>query len=266
MHHLSASLLVALIGGVVDLDSTAAWQFMISQPIVAAPLTGLFLGNIYGEALPALKLGLLVGIILQLLWIEKLPLGMNVPPDAALASVLSVALGFISGQHYVNYAEKEVCYTLALLSSIALGLLGRGLDIFVRRINTELDAWVTVKIEEGSFWAISFGQTLGAFFTFAKAFMFCFVVVWFGVDIIRHFAEALAFKHAGGFIIMQGLLPAVGFSVLASSSLKSKKETAVFITLMLVYTLLPAKLWLVFLPVTILFIYYYYKWKKERSG
>ena len=113
--HLTASLLIALIGGVVDLDSTATWQFMISQPIVAAPLTGLFLGNMFGEAAAGLKLGLMVGTILQLIWIEQLPLGMNVPPDAALASVLSVALGFIAGHSYESYSEREVCYTIALL-------------------------------------------------------------------------------------------------------------------------------------------------------
>ena len=41
MEHLSVSLIVALIGGIVDLDSTAVVQCMISQPIVAAPLTAL---------------------------------------------------------------------------------------------------------------------------------------------------------------------------------------------------------------------------------
>jgi mannose/fructose/N-acetylgalactosamine-specific phosphotransferase system component IIC len=72
--HLTASLLIALIGGIVDLDSTATWQFMISQPIVAAPLTGLFLAACSESAAAGLKLGLMVGTILQLLWIEQLPL------------------------------------------------------------------------------------------------------------------------------------------------------------------------------------------------
>ena len=55
--HLTSSLLIGLIGGIVDLDSTATWQFMISQPIVAAPLTGLFLGALAGQEALGLKLG-----------------------------------------------------------------------------------------------------------------------------------------------------------------------------------------------------------------
>ncbi|HNX75474.1 MAG TPA: PTS sugar transporter subunit IIC [Candidatus Rifleibacterium sp.] len=242
--HLTASLLIALIGGIVDLDSTATWQFMISQPIVAAPLTGLFLGGIYGEAAAGLKLGLMVGVILQLLWIEQLPLGMNVPPDAALASVLSVALGFISGHSNESYSEREVCYTVALLLSVALGLLGRSLDMFVRRLNTSLDTWVCQKVEDNSLWAIALGHTLGGVFTFTKAFVFCFLVVWLGVEPLKYFTQSLSFKHGSGFIVVQGLLPAIGFSVLASMVLKSREEIRYFVGGIIAFTLLPAKLWL----------------------
>ncbi len=245
--HLLASLLIALIGGIVDLDSTATWQFMISQPIVAAPLTGLFLGNLYGEAAAGLKLGLMVGVILQLVWIEQLPLGMNVPPDAALASVLSVALGFISGHSYESYSEREVCYTVALLLAVALGLLGRSLDMFVRRLNTSIDTWVCQKVEDNSLWAIALGHTLGGFFTFTKAFIFCFLVVWLGVEPLKYFTQTLSFKHGSGFIVVQGLLPAVGFSVLASMVLKDREEIRYFIGAIVMFTLLPAKVFLAFI-------------------
>lgn len=242
--HLTASILIAFIGGIVDLDSTATWQFMISQPIVAAPLTGLFLGSLYGEAAMGLKLGLMVGTILQLLWIEQLPLGMNVPPDAALASVLSVALGFIAGHGYETYSEREVCYTVALLLSVSLGLLARSLDMFVRRLNTSIDTWVGQKVEDGQLWALGFGHTLGGVFTFTKAFIFCFLVVWLGVEPLRYFTQTLSFKHSSGFIVVQGLLPAVGFSVLASMCLKEREEIRAFVGALLLFTILPAKIWL----------------------
>lgn len=258
--HLTASLLIAMIGGVVDLDSTATWQFMISQPIVAAPLTGLFLGNIFGEAAAGLKLGLMVGTILQLLWIEQLPLGMNVPPDAALASVLSVALGFIAGRSYETYAEREVCYTVALLFSVALGLLGRSLDMFVRRLNTNLDSWVTQKVEDNQLWSISVGHTLGGFFTFTKAFIFCFLIVWLGVEPLKYFTQTLSLKHSSGFIVVQGLLPAIGFSVLASMVIKNNQELKFFVIAILVFTFLPAKIWLGIGAALA------YMWKKRSEG
>lgn len=244
--HLTAALLIAIIGGIVDLDSTATWQFMISQPIVAAPLTGLFLGSMYGEAAAGLKMGLVIGTILQLLWIEQLPLGMNVPPDAALASVLSVALGFLAGHSFETYAQREVCYTIALLLSVALGLLGRSLDMFVRRLNTNIDSWVSQKVEDNQLWAIAMGHTLGGACTFTKAFIFCFLVVFLGVGPLKYFTSTLSFKHSTGFIVVQGLLPVMGFSVLASMCLKSRNEIKHFIMAVLIFTILPAKIWLAF--------------------
>jgi mannose/fructose/N-acetylgalactosamine-specific phosphotransferase system component IIC len=232
---------------------------MISQPIVAAPLTGLFLGNIYGEAAIGLKLGLMVGTILQLLWIEQLPLGMNVPPDAALASVLSVALGFIAGRSYETYAEREVCYTVALLLSVALGLLGRSLDMFVRRLNTSLDSWANRKVEENQLWSVAVGHSLGGFFTFTKAFVFCFLIVWLGVEPLKYFTQTLSLKHSSGFIVVQGLLPAIGFSVLASMVIKNRQELKIFVIAMLFFTFLPAKIWLGISAAII------YMWKKRSQ-
>ncbi len=239
-----SAFIVALIGGIVDLDSTATWQLMVSQPIVAAPLTGLFLGLSTGQAAAGLKLGLILGAILQLVWIEQLPLGMNVPPDAALASVLSVALGFLAGHHYESYVEREVCSTVALLLSVALGLLGRSLDMLVRRLNTSINLWVERALEAGKVWAPAFGHTLGGFCTFSKAFLFCFLVAWLGVEPLRYFTQSLNFAQNTGFIVIQGLLPAVGFAVLASMCIQNRAEFRFFLGGLALFTLLPASIWL----------------------
>ncbi len=239
-----SALLVAVIGGFVDLDSTATWQLMISQPVVAAPLTGLFLGHAFGEAAAGLKLGLMVGTILQLVWIEKLPLGMNVPPDAALASVLSVALGYTAGHGNESYVEREVCNTVALLLAVVLGLAGRSLDIFIRKLNTSLDGWVSRKIDSGHLSALSTGHTLGGFLTFSKAFIFCFLVVWFGTEPLRYFIQSLNFNQGTGFIVIQGLLPGVGFAVLAEKCILNSRELKWFGLGIVAFTFLPSSIWL----------------------
>ena len=241
MEYLNLSLIVALLGGIVDLDSTAAVQCMISQPIVAAPLTGLIVGSMLGDLTAGLELGLMIGIILQLTWIEQLPLGMNVPPDAALASVLSVALGFCAGQEF-DYSRKEACYTIGLLVSVALGLLGRSLDMFVRRLNTNIDSWVNLKIEDNNFNSIGFGHLSGGFITFIKAFIFCFLIIWFGIDPLKYFIRFMSDFHSRGFFVLQNLLPAVGFSVLASMCIKNKTEMIVFISAIIGFTLINALL------------------------
>ena len=268
MEHLNINvyLIVALIGGIVDLDSTAVIQCMISQPIVAAPLTGLILGSMLGDYAAGLQLGLMVGVILQLVWIEKLPLGMNVPPDAALASVLSVALGFCAGHNYSSYAEREVCYTVGLLISVGLGLLGRSLDMFVRRLYTNIDSWVNQKIEDNNFDSIRLGHIIGSFTTFTKAFIFCFLVIWFGVEPLKYFTKMMNIAQSGGFIVVQGLLPAVGFSVLASMCLKSKTEIIYFIGGIILFTLLPSKIWIGIIASFMVMLSYYSKTKNRKKG
>ena len=261
---LFSALLVATIGGFVDLDSTATWQFMFSQPIVAGPLTGVFLGFGF-QAIPAgLKLGLMVGTILQLLWIEQLPLGMNVPPDAALASLLSVGLGFTAGYRYETYVEREVCYTVALLISVALGIVGRNLDVLTRRTNTLLEAWVCRKVEEGHLYAVGVGHTLGGFLTFVKAFLFCFLVIWLGTEPLRYFIQSLNFNQNTGFIVIQGLLPAVGFAVLANKCLLDQREARRFAWGVLFFTLLPASVWLAMLVALIVGLKVY--WEPDANA
>lgn len=242
--HLTSSLLIGLIGGIVDLDSTAAWQFMISQPIVAAPLTGLFLGVLVGQEAIGLKLGLMIGTILQLLWIEQLPLGMNVPPDAALASVLSVALGFLAGRDFDTYVEREVCNTVALLVAVALGLLGRALDRGIRRLNTRMESWTTARLQStDATWPLTAGHSIGGLYTFGKAFLFCFFVTWLGVEPLRAFTRSLSFGQNTGFIVIQGLLPSIGFAVLAGMCIKNRQEFRWFIAGIAIFTFLPTYLW-----------------------
>jgi mannose/fructose/N-acetylgalactosamine-specific phosphotransferase system component IIC len=56
-----------LFGGIVLVDSKAAWQTMISQPLVACTLGGLICGDV--------MTGWLVGLIFQLPYLTELPVG-----------------------------------------------------------------------------------------------------------------------------------------------------------------------------------------------
>ena len=75
---------VALVGGILGLDRTAAGQFMISQPIVAGPLTGWILGD--------MAAGLVIGAILELIWVLDMPVGAFVPADSTIGAVSATAL------------------------------------------------------------------------------------------------------------------------------------------------------------------------------
>ena len=76
--------LLSILAGAVALDTTAAFQLMFSQPLVAGTCAGLIVG--YPEV------GLLVGTVLQLVWVGTLPVGGTPFPDTGLAAVVGAGL------------------------------------------------------------------------------------------------------------------------------------------------------------------------------
>ncbi len=77
----SILLTLVLFGGWAALDGTAAGQFMISRPIVSATLAGWLMGDA--------NTGLLVGVILETLYVGDLPAGGARLPETGPASVVA---------------------------------------------------------------------------------------------------------------------------------------------------------------------------------
>lgn len=121
-------LLAALIAVLVGLDRVALAQLMISRPLVAAPLVGWVLGN------PLV--GLEVGLLLELLWLGRLPVGAAIPPDdtqvAVAATVLALSMQSTPG---LNGMPLVI---LCVLVAIPLGKFGQVFDRLARYFNDRL--------------------------------------------------------------------------------------------------------------------------------
>ena len=121
-------LLAGLVAMLTGLDRVALVQIMISRPLVAAPLTGLVLGN------PLL--GLEVGMLLELLWLGRLPVGAAIPPDDTQVAVGATVLAFSMGQMLGLVGMPMVI--LAVLVAIPLGKFGQIFDRLARNVNDRL--------------------------------------------------------------------------------------------------------------------------------
>lgn len=121
-------LLAGLVAMLTGLDRVALVQFMISRPLVAAPLTGLVLGK------PLL--GLEVGMLLELLWLGRLPVGAAIPPDDTQVAVGATVLAFSMGQMLGLVGMPMVI--LAVLVAIPLGKFGQIFDRLARNVNDRL--------------------------------------------------------------------------------------------------------------------------------
>jgi mannose/fructose/N-acetylgalactosamine-specific phosphotransferase system component IIC len=115
---------LALCGGALSLDVTAALQVMISQPIAAGGIAGLLVGD------PVL--GLVIGGALQLLWTGVLPVGAAAFPDGAVSGVVGVGVAALLERSGVPVG---LSLALGFGGGLIAGVLSQPLTLAVRRQN-----------------------------------------------------------------------------------------------------------------------------------
>ncbi len=132
---LTLALLIA-VGVLVCLDRTQLLQVMISRPIVVGPALGAWAG----EPL----LGVALGIGFEFLYAGRLPVGSHVPPNDTLAAVGGAGLLVFTGT-IDTMAEAGVAAALAL----PLAEVGRGVDIWARKLNGRLAQRIDRQMAQG---------------------------------------------------------------------------------------------------------------------
>lgn len=130
---------ISLLGGLIYLDRTAVLQIMISRPIVIGPILGMILGN------P--QLGLKMGVILELLWLNMLPIGSNIPPDDSFASIAAIGGGILINKNIV--ISESVLISFITIISVPFAIFGQKIDITIRRFNIILSRKAYDDLEKG---------------------------------------------------------------------------------------------------------------------
>lgn len=148
-------LLLSILAAVCSSDITMFGQFMISRPIFAGALFGYILGDIY--------LGLWLGMIIEMLWINELPMGSAVPVDLTMMTILSVVWTLIS------FKGDPSAAIFALVLAIPFSYLYREVDIAGRLFNTKIMHWVENGIENGKEHRITLGIIYGLTFFMLRA-------------------------------------------------------------------------------------------------
>ena len=165
-----------LLGGVVSLlcglDRIAVMQLMISRPLVAASFAGWLLG--------APELGLQVGVMLELLWLARLPVGAAVPPDDTQVAVAATVLAVIFCE--VNPGAGTEMVVLCLLVCLPFGKIGQYFDHYSRQFNNRLPMTAELLIEQGLLRRAEM-QHLRGLFSFTVA-IFCTYMVVIGGGLI----------------------------------------------------------------------------------
>lgn len=133
--YLTAGTVAMLLG----LDRVAFLQSMACRPLVAATLTGWLLG------IPTD--GLQVGILLELLWLGRLPVGAAIPPDDTQVAVGATVLALTANHHLDLHGMPVVI--LAVLAAVPLGKVGQSCERWVRQANGRLETLALSAVTAG---------------------------------------------------------------------------------------------------------------------
>jgi mannose/fructose/N-acetylgalactosamine-specific phosphotransferase system component IIC len=120
-------LIISLWGGVVAADTTAAFQFMVSHPIVSCAVVGLLLGNF--------PLGFMIGIILELIWLNEIPTGGAKFSEGNVGATVAAACAIMA----TSVTSRETTsVVLSLFVAVGVAILAGTLVDVMRKVNTNI--------------------------------------------------------------------------------------------------------------------------------
>ncbi|HET7319863.1 MAG TPA: PTS sugar transporter subunit IIC [Nitrospirota bacterium] len=177
-HMVLAILGVAVIGGIIGLDRTAAGQFMISQPIVAAPFTGWVLGD--------MTAGMVIGATLELIWVLDIPVGTFVPANATVCAVSATAIAAL-GNPGGGAPLPDIGFSVLLTA--AMVPVTRKADGLIRAWNSRLSDRVLAATARDRGRELVRAQFAGLTFFFLKSFVLCGIFVLVGIGALWIFGQ-----------------------------------------------------------------------------
>ena len=130
---------ISLLIGILALDTTIAFQVLISHPIFSCSILGFVLGDF--------TQGVEIGIMMQLLWLNIVPAGAAVFPEGNTASMVTcAAVLLLSSLGYPN-----LVLTVAFLIGIGVSYLGAWLTVKDRKLNDRILRLTLKAAEHASF-------------------------------------------------------------------------------------------------------------------
>ncbi|MFH1784410.1 MAG: PTS sugar transporter subunit IIC [bacterium] len=195
--------LISFVGSFISLDVMTIWQVMISRPLVTAPVVGWILGD--------MGTGIIIGIMLELIWINVLPIGTVIPPDVSTSAIIATAQAVLTKQ-FLPYQHMDVLIMIAVMWAVPLGVIYKKIDIWLRWFNRHFAHQVDSFAQSGNTIGIEFITRMSIAAIFAKTFVFYVIAIWLGVQLTVKVVPVLPHNVKMGLELARSLLPALGFA------------------------------------------------------
>ncbi len=114
-------------GGLVALDTTAVLQVLISHPLVSCSVVGFLLGNF--------KIAFMIGVVLELIWLNELPVGAAPFSEGNIGATVAAATAILV---FDQTQRLHLAVPLACLLGVAVSAVGGHMVIWARHLNGRL--------------------------------------------------------------------------------------------------------------------------------
>jgi mannose PTS system EIIC component len=219
-------LIVSIVGGILCLDRIFV-QTLISRPIVAAPVIGLILGDLYT--------GLIAGAFIELFWIDRIPIGGYIPPGDTIAAVL-IAAGAIESGRILGHLTEELI-ALSVLTFIPLALLEQRMELWVVRGNEKLARAALRDVARGDIRSISRNHLRAALRGWLLPTVMVLIALPIGVGAMTWIYPHLASWIIRGLDLVYGMLPLIGAAV-AFNTIHLRGALPIFCVVFLTMTIM----------------------------
>jgi mannose/fructose/N-acetylgalactosamine-specific phosphotransferase system component IIC len=174
---------------------------MISQPIVAGPLTGWMLGD------PTA--GIIIGAVLELIWVVDMPVGTFVPANSTISTVCATAIAALGS---AGAASLSVI-GFSLLLTTGMVPVTMTADTAVRKWNARLAFAAAAVTREPSGRTLAKAHLSGLAVFFLKSFVLCLLFLPAGIAAVALFGQMPEkFHRAMSFFVK--LLPLLGAALI----------------------------------------------------
>ena len=217
---------VALLGGVMCLDRVFL-QAMISRPVVVGPVIGMVLSEPFT--------GLIIGAFIELLWIDRSPVGLYIPPNDSIVAVLATAGAILAGRESGHPPRELVA--LAILLFLPFGILAQRVDIWIIKTNDRLSQRAVEYARLGDIKGLAREHMQGLVKVFAGAFVIILVCLVPGVAILEWVFPILPERILKVLSYTYFFIPILGIAV-ALNTIKLRGAVPVFAGVFLLATLI----------------------------
>ncbi len=173
---------LAAMAGVLGIDATAAFQMLLSRPLVAGGVAGWLLGD--------MGAGLATGSLVELLWMGGVPVGSLVPPDGTLAAIFAASAAVLLPQ-WSPGVDPLAAASLGLLAAVPVGSLGAKAEILQRRLSDRLGRRAEAELAAGKLNAIVVALLGGLALAFSRSFLAALLVLGLGLPALAQLLSQL---------------------------------------------------------------------------